>query len=344
MGRHLISVEEDLSIDWIDADPGRTKNKVLLITTGLHGVEGFVGVGMVDLFLKEFLPKINSADTALILVHALNPWGMANQRRFNRGNIDLNRNFMLEAADFEKVSNHDYLKLDRVLNPRRPLKPFWQEDILFLLSVIVNLARYGVQTLREAVLKGQRSNPDGLYFTGWQFQPETIWAREMIGELLDTYQQFLHLDMHTGYGPSDQMSLVIAPSEPRSSEQAVRDFVYPLVFKADPDEFYSMQGDMVEWIYQARFAGSPETRLFSAACEFGTYGAGTVNEALSLRTMVYINQADQQGTATERVRQKIHDLFVEMYFPGSSTWREKAIADCRQAFRGVLKAEGYIRN
>ena len=87
LGHYLISEEEDLSIDWIDSDPGRNKNKVLLITTGLHGVEGFIGAGMVDLFLKEFLPEIEATDTALILVHALNPWGMANQRRFNRGNI-----------------------------------------------------------------------------------------------------------------------------------------------------------------------------------------------------------------------------------------------------------------
>ena len=340
--RHIIDPEEDLSIDWIDADPAREKGKLFLITTGLHGVEGYVGAAMMDLFIKEFIPLIDSEQVSIILVHALNPWGMAQKRRFNANNVDLNRNYMSSDDEFEVVFNPNYLKLDQVLNPQKPLAPFWRQDPAFLINVLRNIIRYGVLSLREAVLLGQQSNPAGLYFSGREYQKETIWFRNFVPDLFTHYQHTVHLDMHTGYGPSDQMSIVISPSEGRSSQEVMKDYDYPLVFKADPEQFYEMQGDMVDWIYQYQKTNFPDVRLFSAACEFGTRGAGVIKEALSLRTMIYINQADQQGSTSERVEQRIHDQFVEMFFPSSHAWRKKAIADCRQAYQGILKIEGYI--
>ncbi len=342
LDRHFISEMDDLSIDWISAEPEGRKDKLILITTGLHGVEGFVGIAMLDLFLKEFLPLINPENTGLILVHTLNPWGMANYRRFNQNNVDLNRNFMTDPNEFDVVFNQNYLKLDRILNPQRPLRPFWQEDPIFILKVIANLARYGIQSLREAVMFGQQSNAAGLYFAGREYQKETLWVRDLISKIFSSYKEVMHLDMHTGYGPSDQMSLVAAPSETRSSGQLMDEFNYPLVVKADPDEFYSMQGDMIDWIYQYQQTAYSGVKYFGAACEFGTYGDGILMETKSLRTMIYINQADQQGTISPKVESRIQAEFVEMYFPKSPAWREKALADCRQAFTGVLSAEGYF--
>lgn len=343
LDEYAISDEEGLTIDWIHAEPIKKKEKLILITTGLHGVEGYVGAAMLDLFIKDYLEKLDPAATGLILVHALNPWGMANYRRFNRNNVDLNRNFMNEPAEFEIVFNPNYIKLDSVLNPKHKLKSFWREDLLFLKTVILGLVNYGVRSFREAVLLGQQSNPKGLYFSGREFQVETLWMKELINNLFSEYYQILHLDMHTGYGPSDQMSLVIAPAEPRSSVQIAQDYDLPLVNKADPEQFYKMQGDMVQWIYQYKENNYPEAKLFSGACEFGTYGEGVPKEILSLRTIIYSNQADQQGITSEKVGQQVQNKIVEMFFPSSIPWREKAVVDCRQAFEGVLSAEGFLK-
>ncbi len=73
LGRKIISTDEDLSIDWITADPIHKKEKLILITTGLHGVEGFVGAAMLDLFVKEFATNLDPNTTGLKLVHALIP-------------------------------------------------------------------------------------------------------------------------------------------------------------------------------------------------------------------------------------------------------------------------------
>src|SRR6266567_3145741 len=87
---------EDLSIDiaWFGV---ATPRRVLLHSSGLHGVEGFAG-SAIQLQLLNDLPAIPE-DAALIVVHVLNPYGMAWLRRFNENNVDLNRNFLSIEAD-----------------------------------------------------------------------------------------------------------------------------------------------------------------------------------------------------------------------------------------------------
>jgi hypothetical protein len=72
--------------------------KLLVILSGTHGNEGLAGSAIqrdtiegLDALLAAHggLPE----NFALLLVHAVDPWGMARMRRQNARNIDLNRNF-----------------------------------------------------------------------------------------------------------------------------------------------------------------------------------------------------------------------------------------------------------
>src|SRR5215510_13293421 len=82
---------ESLGIDiaWIGS---RQPKNVLVHSSGLHGVEGFAGSAIHLQFLNA-LPTL-APDTAILLVHILNPFGMAWLRRVNENNVDLNRNFI----------------------------------------------------------------------------------------------------------------------------------------------------------------------------------------------------------------------------------------------------------
>jgi len=339
---HFISEPEDLSIDWITADPIKKKEKLVLITTGLHGVEGFVGAAMLDLFLKEFISLLDSEVTGVQFVHVINPWGMANSRRVNQNNVDLNRNFTDRQENFLEDFNPDYKKLNSILNPDQPLKEFWIEDLVFIKNVIASLSREGIQGLRGAVMLGQPDYPAGLYFSGKEFQPETLLIKEMITLGFSSYDEILHFDMHTGYGPRDQMTLVNSPAEERKPDQLTEDFKYPLILSSDPDQFYSMHGDMIDWSYRMKRSEFPYVKHYGTAFEFGTYGDGILKEIKSLRTMIYENQAVYHGALSERLLSRTREEILEMYFPESNHWREKAILDCRQAFSGVLTAEGYL--
>ena len=82
---------EELAIDiaWLGA--GRPR-RVLLHSSGLHGVEGFAG-SAIQLQLLDELPRLPE-DGAVLIAHVLNPYGMAWLRRVNEHNVDLNRNFL----------------------------------------------------------------------------------------------------------------------------------------------------------------------------------------------------------------------------------------------------------
>ena len=189
---------------------------------------------------------------------------------------------------------------------------------------------------------GQQSNPAGLYFSGREFQPETIFLKNLIIQGLSSYSSVVHIDMHTGYGPSYQMTMVNSPAETRKPDQLINDFQYPRILQADPKQFYSMQGDMVDWVYRFKETDYPNVKHFGTAFEFGTYGEGILKEIKSLRTMIFENQASQHGSTSEKLESKMRKEILEMYFPQSIKWREKVIFDCRQAFSGVLSAEGFL--
>jgi hypothetical protein len=340
--KEFISESEDLSIDWIHAQPTEEKKQVLIINTGLHGVEGYAGSGMLQLFINEFLERLDHRMTGLLLVHAINPWGMKNIRRVNPNYVDLNRNFMEVKSDFQVDFNPAYNNFDTLLNPNRPLKPAWLEFPGLISRIIINLLRFGLKDIRGAVMLGQQSYPEGLYFSGTEYQPETQVMMPLLEECLTTYKKVVQIDIHTGYGPRYQMSLVNSPNEERTQKQMETSFQYPLVVKANPEDFYSMKGDMVDWVYRLKKTSYPQVDYYGTAFEFGVYGDGLINEIKSIKTMIFENQAFRNGTTLKRTESQIKQELFEMYLPDEDQWKEKALADCRQAYSGILRAEKFI--
>jgi hypothetical protein len=277
-----------------------------------------------------------------MIVHAVNPWGMANIRRVNANNVDLNRNFMESEGDFLEDFNQAYRSLDTVLNPNHPLRPFWLEFPGLLYSVLTNLYQDGIKDLRGAVLLGQQNNSAGLYYSGEEYQLETQLMMRLIEECLVTYPKVILLDMHTGYGPRFQMSLICSPEENRSPEELETLYRYPLVVQANPDQFYRMKGDMVDWAYKFKKTKYPKADFFGTGFEFGVYGDGILNEIRSLKTMIYENQAFRNGVSSPVIGRRIKKELFEMYLPDNHKWKEKALADCRQALNGILTEEKFL--
>ncbi len=76
--------------------------RVLILSSGLHGVEGFFGSAVQLAFLKQGMTgHLPGRNDALILLHALNPFGFAWVRRFNEENVDLNRNLLLDGEAYQ---------------------------------------------------------------------------------------------------------------------------------------------------------------------------------------------------------------------------------------------------
>ncbi|MCJ7715842.1 MAG: DUF2817 domain-containing protein, partial [Anaerolineales bacterium] len=121
LSHHRLKGSEDLTIDWIQSAALDQNEKVLIITTAEHGIEGYVGSAMLELFIKQYLHLLDPANTGLLLVHTINPWGMKHRRRTNANNVDLNRNFVYQTTDLDPDYNPASKELDAILHPRQPL-------------------------------------------------------------------------------------------------------------------------------------------------------------------------------------------------------------------------------
>jgi predicted deacylase len=316
--------------------------KILVITTGQHGAEGIVGSAILKLFLKEYLFRLDPQDTGLLLVHAINPWGMEHNRRVNPNNVDLNRNFLSGETTFTQAGNQSYRQLNTFFNPKHSLRGGIGAKMKFYSRLIRILFSPGEAVLRAGFLGGQYEFPQGVYFGGQQIEEETRVMMRLLREVVQEYSHILHLDMHSGYGPRYQMSLVNSTLEPRSSQELQQAFYYPLAVSTTPDEFYSMQGDMIEWLYQLVQNEFPEKQLFATAFEFGTFGDTLLAGLRSLRAIISENQLYWHGAASDGAARKARTEFSELFCPTEKSWREKAVEDARKAFEGILSAEKFL--
>jgi predicted deacylase len=341
-GARLISqtldASDDLTLDWIEAPATDRKEKVLLCTIGEHGIEAYVGSAVQKLLVDEYLGALDPAITGVVLVHAINPWGMKHHRRVNIRNTDPNRNFVLSANDLNASINHDYTQANTFLNPTRPLRSWFNLELHFLGGLLGAIFGLGVSRFRAATLLGQYRFPDGIYYGGTTIQPEVEAIQALYHRAVDEYERILLLDMHTGYGPRFSMSVVNSSLEPRSSDELKTTFGYPNVVKTDPSEFYSIQGDMIDYIYKLVDGRKP---LYATTFEFGTFGDSFFDSLRSLRAMIFENWLSHVGTSNIALQAHVMKEFTALYYPEETDWREKAVADARLAFKGILKAEGY---
>lgn len=193
---------ESLGIDiaWLGA---QSAPKVLLHVCGLHGVEAHAG-SAVQLALLQAPPPL-AADTALVLVHVANPWGMAWRRRCNAGNVDLNRNFLDPGASWSGCPPL-YRALDPLLNPPSP-----PSRDFFLLRLAWFALRHGSAAVRQAIAHGQYRYPQGLFYGGAGLQEESRLLGEWLRTRLAAATSVFAMDLHTGLGAYGASTLIAEP-------------------------------------------------------------------------------------------------------------------------------------
>ncbi len=331
-----LTVDPSLTIDVLWAEP-RRPHTVILISAGLHGIEGYVGAAMLRVFMNELAPRLPIEQTGLLLVHAVNPWGMAHRRRYNENNVDLNRNFLWEER-FDPHLNPDYEQLVALLNPTTPIRSLLWSDLVFFGRLFSSLARLGVLRIRQGMLSGQYRHPQGVQFGGQATQESTAVMRSLFEQAFRRYERIIHIDLHTGYGPRYQMSLVNSARESTSPSEWIQRFRYPRVLAATLSDFYVVTGDITDYLYRLREERFPTTELFATCFEFGTFGDSLPAQIRSLRITVLENRLFHYDAISDSVRCAIRREYEELFYPSEPRWREQALADYRQAMEGLLSA------
>lgn len=340
--QHAIQSHPQLTIDWITTAGTQPVENMLVFSTGEHGIEGYVGSAVLEFFYREYIPRLDPNTTALTLIHMIDPWGMKNFRRTNPENVDLNRNFVRDTDLIDPGFNPNYAKINEILNPQNKANNLLLEKTRFLIRYLYYLAVLGKKAFWEAKIFGQYAFPQGIHYGGSEVQEEVEILESIFRQAFAGCKKLVHLDMHTGYGPRYQMTVVNSPLEPKGSAYFKNALNYPLVAAMNPDEFYEVRGDLVDFVYLLRNHEYPEVELYATAFEFGTFGISHWQRVRAMRAMIFENQLYWHGAGSSRIEKAIRQEFLESFSPSEQRWRIKAITDADQALKGILEHQGLI--
>ncbi|MBD2041664.1 DUF2817 domain-containing protein [Microcoleus sp. FACHB-672] len=289
--------------------------RVLIVSSGLHGVEGFFGSAVQIALLEGYLQDYSfPPDTALVLLHALNPYGFAWRRRCNEDNADLNRNFLLAGEEYHG-SPENYPKLDSFFNPTSPPSQFEP----FLIKAMALILRYGMPALKNTLPVGQYDFPKGLFFGGNSPSETQQILAENLPRWVGEATNVIHLDFHTGLGRKFSYKLLIdVPADSEQAQQLIQDFGSDVVSPLTTEGIvYPTRGGLGTWC-QAKF---PHTRYDFLTAEFGTYPIIQVVQALRAE-----NRAHWWGTPDHPAWERAKQQLVEIFAPADPRWRETAVS------------------
>ena len=333
---HAIDEADDLYIDTYYLPAAEQKNLVIL-TTGVHGMEGYIGSAMLDVFFGEVYPDLNREDTGIVVVANVNPYGMKYYRRYNENNVDLNRNFILDWENFDLDSNQEYPKVETFLQPAGKIGNALWHEAAFYLSLGKTAITDGAGTISDALLTGQYRYPQGVYYGGTGDEASTTYLKQVFSDCLHSgYENIVHLDIHSGYGPRYNMVIFNSVYETMNEAESVAAFGYDYVIAHDSEAFYATTGDTTDFFYRLAQQEATGAELYSTCFEFGTIGDAFFDTILSLKYTVDENRNHWYPTTNKTSAEIVHQNYMELFYPTETAWREKTIADFTTAARGVL--------
>ncbi|WP_341704631.1 M14 family metallopeptidase [Ferrovibrio sp.] len=197
----------------------RDARAVLVTVSGTHGIEGYYGSGCQTGWLAEGRMAELPAGMAMLMIHASNPYGFSWGRRVNEDNMDINRNFV----DFDAApppSNPAYAEVHDWLLPED-----WTDATAAAVQakMAAYFERVGAKAANHALVSGQHSHPDGIFYGGRQACWSHRTIRDICGRYLAQAKRICVIDFHTGLGPFGYSELICrhAPaSEPLRLAQA----------------------------------------------------------------------------------------------------------------------------
>jgi len=306
---------------WLGADDAQ---RVLVVLSATHGVEGFAGSGpQVDL-LRGGLGAALPRDTALLLVHAVNPHGFAWWRRVTEENVDLNRNWV----DFTQPlpANPGYEQLREHYNPRTlDAATLARHEA----AIEAYRAQHGVHAERVARSSGQYVDAHGIFYGG----TEPTWARRTSEAILAAHlaraRTVAIVDMHTGLGPYGYGEPICNHAPGSERVQRARRWWGPSVTEPLLGTSSSQEKTgLSEFGYERALAHAD---IAFVALEYGTFGPPHGENALRDDAWLW-QHGDPRGRDAQPIRQALLDYF----YPPREDWKEMVLWRARQVYRQAL--------
>jgi hypothetical protein len=320
---------EELAIDIVRFGVLDAK-RLLVISSGCHGVEGFAGSGVQVALLQErdFQERARASGVALLYLHALNPWGFSWWRRWTEDNVDLNRNFQDFGAGVPLPDNPGYVAIADALVP--DTWPSEAADRVLWDYVGV----HGMRGIEVAIASGQYTHPGGLFFGGHA----PTWSHDAVRRIVRQHrgrcEQVAWLDLHTATGPKGAPTMVLAaPEDPETLVRARAWWGDDVAsFDAPAGPMVSRKGTMADGL-RAEFTGSEYTNV---VLEFGTEDG--VEVLMALRAGQWLDRQERLDPLLLRsIDRRVRDAF----YTDTDAWKASTVGQgCKAAYRALAGLVG----
>lgn len=315
---------EELAIDTAYLGAGAPR-RLLVVSSGTHGVEGYAGTAVQLALLKQLNPRSLRRDQGLLLVHALNPYGYAHHRRTNEHNVDLNRNAL---ERFPGPANPAYARLNAWLNPASPPSPDF-----FVLRGLAHVLRQGVATIKQAIAGGQYEFPKGIFYGGTATAESVRRFSEILSDAsFGSAQRVIYIDLHTGLGRRGGYKVLVDFEEGSDGYRRMREW-----FSAD-----AVQGNRPKRSIAYRVSGNltalaarvlRHAEVYPAVLEFGTYPLVRMIAALRAE-----NRAHFYGKRDSPRAMRARAALLETFCPREKAWRTAIVRGGLRVLNQALAA------
>jgi len=307
---------EALTIDWAVIGPANAPNTLLSIS-GVHGAEGHAGSAAQRAFAAVLDPAALGDDRNVLMIHALNPWGLSHGHRVDAGNVDLSRNF----GDFDgpQRPNPDYARIHGTVCPDR-----WDDALLQRVATLFQslTQELGAARALTAFTGGQFSHPEGLGFGGVRRSPSRRVFERIVEAELFACRRMAYLEWHTGFGDYGR-PLVVALDAPDSKTRGrMARWWADLQLQSEEQAFES--GGTPDWsglLLPGLRRMAPHIDIAGAPVEIGTVSNLEAFEAVMIDRWLRLGTEPEDAGLRARLRAKLRVA----YDPPDPAWRTQVV-------------------
>jgi Protein of unknown function (DUF2817) len=301
----------DLSTETAWLGP-RQAERLLIVMSGTHGVEGFLGSGLQVALLRSGIAEELARKLGLLMIHALNPSGFAWIRRVTEGNVDLNRNFV--DHDRPYPGNAGYEALRQAICPRE-----WNATARAAADAILNAysATHGAMALQSAISTGQFVDPEGLFYGGRAPTWSNRTLRQILKREAKAARHVALVDFHSGLGPYGKGEIIDNHLSPHPGFQRVKDW-----FGAEAtstEDGSSSSANVIGDVTIALDETLPRAAVSGLTLEFGTEPVHEMLDALRADNWLHVH-----GRLASAQGRKIKARLRQAFYPDRSDWRDMA--------------------
>lgn len=305
---------EELSID-IGYFGQENPEKLVIHSSGIHGVEGFHGSDIQLKIISDNLPDMND-NIGLLFIHCINPYGMSWIRRFNESNVDLNRNF---REDISLQCSEVYETLNTFLNPTEEIK---FPRLSFLYGFIKARLSHSMEKLTQGVVEGQNKYKHGLFNIGDKLEKGPEILLDWLKHRFHNIKLIINIDVHSGLGKYGDDAVLTKDNDYFS--------FFGDKVKSPGNGTYDISGFLSDGFKMC----FPTSDVYGFAHEFGTF-----NPPELLRGLISENYYHHYQHVNVNHVSKV--TLKNLYYPNDEIWRLNTINSGIDIFKTILNR---IRN